>query len=531
MLLKNLIEKLREEMRKHDVEAFYIPNNDEFQNEYLPDASKRLEFITGFTGSSGEAIITLEKAAFFTDGRYTIQAASEVDGEVFEIYNMADKTAIYWAAEQNVDISYDPWLVTVKKAEQLEGKALEENLVDNIWDNKPKMPNNPATELSIEFAGQSAEEKIQNIADQLSADAVLITDPISVNWLFNIRGTDLAYTPIKFAYAVIYQNGDANLLEFPNHTDFALSKVNLIQLDPNNCPEAIKNSLKAKIIEKTDPCILPKSIKNSVEIEGIVNAHLDDGLAVSSFIEWLKKNPEQDEISAAAKLEEFRKEDPNYVCPSFTTISGFGSNGAIVHYSVTEKTNKKFEKNGLYLVDSGGQYCGNNFDLSCATTDVTRTIAIGKPTAEMIHDYTLVLKGHIAVASAEFKSNKDNAADLDVLARKFLKAENKDYAHGTGHGVGHYLNVHEGPCGISPRYTTPLKAGMLISNEPGFYKEGEYGIRIESLVLVVEAEDNKLKLETLTLAPFDEELIEWDILNEDEKSWVTEYHAKVAENM
>lgn len=529
--MKNLIEKLREQMQERGVEAYYVPNNDEFNNEYLPDSSKRLEFLTGFTGSSGEVVVTAEKAAFFTDGRYTIQAADEVDADVFEIYNIKQKNLKEWADENGLSLSYDPWLVSVAQAERLDGKALEGNLVDELWKKRPATPNNPSYELPIEFSGKSSADKIAEIADTLKADAVIITDPISVNWLFNIRGSDLAYTPIKFAYAAVHKNGDAELFEYPDHLKVLDVAAGSIQLDPKACPLAIREALKCEIVEAQDPCLLPKAIKNEVEIEGITNAHLDDGLALTSFIEWLKENPKQTEISAAKKLEEFRKEDMNYKAPSFTTISGFGSNGAIVHYSVTEKTNKKFEKNGLYLVDSGGQYYGKDFDISCATTDVTRTIAIGEPTDEMRHDYTLVLKGHIAVAMAEFESAEDNGEFLDGLARKFLRAEGKDFDHGTGHGVGHYLNVHEGPCGISPRARTPLQAGMLLSNEPGFYKEGEYGIRIENLVFVVEKPNGKLGMETITLAPFDESLIEWDILTKDETDWIKGYNERISDNI
>ena len=530
MQTRNLIDQLRNLMKENDIEAYYIPNNDEFQNEYLPDSAKRLEFLTGFTGSAGEAIITLDKAAFFTDGRYTIQAAQEVDSDIFEIFNIKEKKLIEWAEEESLAVSYDPWLVTIAQSEKLTGKPVEKNLVDLLWNDRPTPPNNPSMELPIEFAGKTSEEKIAKIVEDLEEEAVLITNPISVNWLFNIRGSDLAYTPIKFAYAIIYKNGDAELLEFPNHLKINSIDTKTVQLDPKNCPEAIKNALKCGIIGKPDPCILSKSIKNPTEIEGIINAHLDDGLALTNFINWLKNNQDQDELSAAKKLEEFRKEDPNYKAPSFTTISGFGSNGAIVHYSATAESNKKFTPNNLYLVDSGGQYFGKDFDISCGTTDVTRTIAIGTPTAEMVHDYTLVLKGHIAVAMAEFESHESNSATLDTLARQFLRAEGKDFDHGTGHGVGHYLSVHEGPCGISPRYKISLQPGMVISNEPGYYKEGEYGIRIENLVLVIEKPNGKLGFHTLTLAPLDEDLIEWDILTNDEKDWIANYNERIAEN-
>ena len=541
------IQQLRELMQARGVEAYYIPNNDEFQNEYLPDSAKRVEFLSGFTGSAGTIVVGLEKAAFFTDGRYTVQAAAEVDSELFEVFNLADKLPKKWADENGLELVYDPDLVTIDQAERLGGKALEGNLVDEVWGDARLTPPNSKTEIfPVQYAGKTIYEKIALVAENLEpeADAVLITTPDSVNWLFNIRGSDIEYTPFCLAYAAIYKNGRAvlfidrdklgdelqkylNEIEIQDTADFGLKDVKTVQLDPKLCPLSIKNSLKCKILHQSDPCQLLKSIKNDAEIETTKNAQKLDGIAVTKFIEWVKSNPNQTEISAAEKLEEFRRENPEYQQPSFATISGFGSNGAIVHYHATEKTNKKFESGTLYLVDSGGQYLGGQ---ACGTTDVTRTIAIGKPTDEMRRDYTLVLKGHIAIATAVFPPGT-SGAQLDAFARQFLWAEGKDYDHGTGHGVGHYLSVHEGPCGISKRYSnTKLEPGMILSNEPGFYKEGEYGIRIENLVLVVENPDNTLSFNTITLAPLDEDLIEWEILTEKENQWIKEYQQAVSSN-
>jgi Xaa-Pro aminopeptidase len=330
---------------------------------------------------------------------------------------------------------------------------------------------------------------------------------------------------------MVYRSGEVEVFDAPEHKQ--ITAKGAVQIDPKTCPQAfLQKFAQLQIIEAVDPCLLSKAIKNSAEIDSIKAAHNIDGRALTVFLTWLKNEMrdtryEITELEAAQKLEEFRKQNPEYIAPSFTTISGFGSNGAIVHYSVSRETNKKFTPNNLFLLDSGGQYCGKK---ACGTTDVTRTIAIGQPSAEMRHDYTLVLKGHIAVATAEFAPSPENGADLDKLARQFLRAEGKDYDHGTGHGVGHFLSVHEGPCGISPRTKTPLAAGMVVSNEPGYYKAGEYGIRIENLVLVV-ARGDKLGFETLTKAPFDEGLIEWEILTDSEKHWIKAYHEQVFANI
>ena len=515
-------------MREHGIAAYFIPNNDEFSNEYLPDSAKRIEFLTGFTGSAATLVVGLKKAAFFTDGRYTIQATTQVNSSIFEIYNIKDLQPTAWLEREGLQAAYDPWLVSVEQARKLNGVELEQNLVDAIWADKPALQSQPAFDLPLQYAGKTSEQKIADIVAGLQADALLLTDPISINWLLNIRGNDLAYTPIKLCYAVVYKSAEIDLFEVPNHKNISISGAVSVQIDPKTCPQALLEKFShLQISELADPCLLPKAIKNAAEIESIKQAHNIDGRALTKFLRWIKENQQQDEISAAKKLAEFRGENVEYIQPSFTTISGFGSNGAVVHYSVTKETNKNFAPNNLYLVDSGGQYLG---DKACGTTDVTRAVAIGKPTAEMIHDYTLVLKGHIAVAIAEFEPSPENGTELDKLARQFLRAEGKEYDHGTGHGVGHYLSVHEGPCGISPRAKTPFAVGMLISNEPGFYKAGAYGIRIENLVLVV-AKGKKLGFETLTKAPFDEDLIDYTLLTNQEKDWIKNYHEQVSKNI
>lgn len=543
------VEKLRQLMIRESVEAYLIPNNDEFQNEYLPDSAKRLEFLTGFTGSAGTAVIGLEKAAFFTDGRYTLQAADEVDAEIFKVYNISDKTPSEWCAAEDLNPSYDPKLITIAQHEKLGGKALDKNLVDELWSDRPVPPLKKAEIFPMKYAGKSHQNKIAEIAAGLQADAALITVADSVNWLFNIRGSDIPYTPFCLAYALVHKSGVAELfidqakltdevrahlsgVEIKDLDSVADINAESIQLDPATCPLALADGLDCEIVEATDPCQLPKSIKNEAEIAAIIEAHKIDGRAVTKFLKWLPGQDGLNEISAAEKLLEFRKESAEFIQPSFTTISGFGPNGAVIHYNVSRETSLNFSINNLYLVDSGGQYLGESSgEKSCGTTDVTRTIAIGEPSEEMRHNYTLVLKGHIALAKAEFEPGT-TGYDLDHLARKPLQDEGKDYDHGTGHGVGCYLSVHEGPCGISKRENpTALQPGMILSNEPGFYKEGEYGIRIENLVLVVEKENGKLGFETLTLAPLDESLIEWDNLTNEEVQWIKDYHERVSKNV
>lgn len=535
--------KLREVIKSKDLQAFLIPNNDEYNNEYLPPASRRLEFITGFTGSAGTAVIGLEKAAFFTDGRYTLQAAAEIDPSIFEIYNYSDKRPAEWIREQSIRTGYDPMVTSASEAKKFTGLYVPiENLVDTIWHDRPNPPATKAFALSPEFTGQSWQEKASRIAASLDADITVLTSPDSVNWLLNIRGNDIENTPFCLSYAALTKEGKLHwfvdnakltdsvkkhLLGVEIHEQ-SLEKLKgvcqgkLVALDPARTPFGIYR-LFENIVDRTDPCLLPKAVKNGVEIAAIRKAHELDGKALSRFLKWLFVQNDIDELKAAEKLEHFRKQSPEYKQPSFTSISGFGSNGAIVHYRSTPKTNKKFEEGGLYLIDSGGQYEGNG---ACGTTDVTRTIAIGEPSAEMKRNYTLVLKGHVALATAIFPRGT-SGAQLDSLARQFLWKEGKDYDHGTGHGVGCYLSVHEGPQGISRRYSdVPLAPGMILSNEPGYYKTGEYGIRIENLVLVVE-KGQFLGFETLTKAPFDENLIEWELLTPQEADWVKAYQSAV----
>jgi Xaa-Pro aminopeptidase len=569
--------ELRKLFHSNKIDAYIIPNNDEFNNEYLPPSAQRLAYITNFTGSAGTAVLGFSKAAFFTDGRYTLQAAAELDPKVFEIFNIADKKPLEWLTENKLTAGFDPWAFTVR-----EGKVLAEkhrpfaNLVDQVWKARPAAPISPAFALKPEQTGKTSLQKRLEICKDLKEDMVLLTTADSTNWLLNIRGSDTPNTPFCLCYVALHKSGDVELFidkrKLPAQIAASFERVKIrsideittigkykkILIDAGRTPYAIYLALQkngAEIVEGRDPCQLPKAIKNAAEIAGVRKAHEIDGRALTKFLKWLPLQNEMDELKATAQLEEFRRENPEYLGPSFDTICGFAGNGAIVHYRSTEKTNKTFSPNNLVLVDSGGQYAKGD---ACGTTDVTRTIAIGEPTPEMKHNYTLVLKGHIALATAKFPRGT-TGAQLDALARQYLWREGLDYDHGTGHGVGCFLSVHEGPQGISKRYNdASLQPGMILSNEPGYYKEGAYGIRIENLVLVVEdraveeksrqpaasggapleersdargAINNFLRFETLTKAPFDDNLIEWEILTPEEKLWIKEYHEKISRNI
>ena len=438
---------------------------------------------------------------------------------------------------------------------------LNENWVDKIWTNQPKPKNSPVFFCNKKLTGIDSSTKRKLILQNLDSDAMIITRPENLCWLLNIRAADVEFTPLLLAYAILFKNGEIDL--FVDEKRFLtsdlknLSKVNFIQA---NCFDLRIGVLRKKIskiqidaastnywlyeclvknnfeiIAKTDPIELAKSQKNSVEISGAIKSHEADGLALTKFLFWLEKSVENgeeiDEISAAKKLLEFRQQNSAFLYPSFNSISAFASNGAVIHYCATPKTNKKISGNSLYLIDSGGQYFANQAnDNFCGTTDVTRTIAIGKPSAKMIENFTRVLKGHISLARAKFPAGTSGAR-LDALARFPLWQAQKDFDHGTGHGVGSFLSVHEGPCGISKRNTQPLLPGMILSNEPGFYENGKYGIRIENLMLVESIDEKFLRFKTLTLAPLDARLIDFKMLTYPEKKWLKNYHEEILEKL
>ena len=564
-LNKNRIQKLRTEIQKHYLDGFLIPRSDMHQNEYIEPCDARLEWMTGFTGSAGMCLITLESAFIFVDGRYTIQVKKEVDKDLYVIVQNSEISFTNWfkANCHGQTIGYDPWLHTVSGMVNLTNLKdnkiiLKEcvNLVDLIWNQKPKRIPQLITTHPRKFSGSNSIEKRDLISKAISrngADAVILTKPESICWLLNIRGKDISHTPIVQSLAIFYKNAkiklflretklSSKILSFLGKDVKILSQLSFkkiisslrhknIQIDPSSCPTAILNSLKSKnknIIQSADPCLHLKAIKNSTEIKGARQAHLIDAAALSNFLCWLEtdgKTKQLDEIMIAKKLEEFRQKTNLLEELAFDTICGFGSNGAIVHYKVNEHTNRKIEDHNLLLIDSGGQY-------RMGTTDVTRTIIIGRPKQEMINVFTHVLKGMIAVSDLKWPQGL-SGQHIDSLARSPLWSIGLDYDHGTGHGIGSYLSVHEGPQGLSRKNSTKLEAGMIISNEPGYYKTGKFGIRIENALLVkklpkkMTPKDKMLYFETLTLVPIDKRLINVAILTEKEKDWLNNYHNQV----
>jgi len=561
---------LREELRSRKLDGFVVPLTDEHMSEYVGAYAQRLAWLTGFEGSAGTAVVLPGEAAIFVDGRYTLQVRDQVDGRLWSYESVPATSVAAWLRDHagaGARIGYDPWLhssgwvKSVKAALAHHDGALvplADNPVDSVWQDRP-LPSQERLVVHPEhYAGRSSAEKRAEVAEWLKArraDAVVLSALDSIAWLFNIRGRDVSRTPVALAFAVVHQNGEADLYVDPEKVDadvrahlgnavrlhprdaFAIGLDDLagkaVAVDPATAVAAISDRLKkagATIVEARDPVVLPKAIKNQVEIAGSRAAHLRDGAALSQFLHWLSVEAPAGrvtEMDAADRLEAFRKETGLLRDLSFDTISGAGPNGAIVHYRVSQKTNRPIEDGQLYLVDSGAQYLDG-------TTDVTRTVAIGQPDAEMCDRFTRVLKGHIAIARAIFPKGT-RGGQLDVLARQYLWSAGLDYAHGTGHGVGSYLSVHEGPQRIATfgGGDEPLATGMILSNEPGYYKTGSYGIRIENLVLVREiavegAEREMLGFETLTLAPIDLSLVDPSMLDAGEKKWLNDYHARVA---
>jgi Xaa-Pro aminopeptidase len=564
---------LRARLKARGLSGFLVPRADEHQGEYVPPRAERLSWLTGFTGSAGLAVVLLDRAVLFVDGRYTLQARDQVDPKLVEAIHIADKTPQAWL-EANVGegaiLGYDPWLHTpdaVSRYSEALTRAKAKlvpaapNPLDEAWADQPPPSLEPVRVHEAAFAGRASSEKRAEIAEalkQAGADAAVLTLPDSIAWLLNIRGSDVKHSPLALSFALLHSDGrvdwfidgrkigpqvlahlgNAITVRAPDSFLSALSALGArkarVRADPQTAAAAIFDTLEkagAQISRGPDPCLLPKACKNATELEGMRQAHLRDGVALTRFLSWLTREAPSgtiDEISAARKLESLRAETGELEDLSFDTISGAGPNGAIVHYRVTARTNRFLKPGELYLVDSGAQYRDG-------TTDVTRAVAIGTPPEEARRHFTLVLKGHIALARARFPEGT-TGAQLDTLARIALWQTGLDFDHGTGHGVGSFLCVHEGPQRISKgSHDVALKPGMIVSNEPGYYRTGAYGIRIENLMAVSAAEPvaggerPMMSFETLTLAPIDINLVEPTLLSDEERGWLNTYHTRVRE--
>jgi Xaa-Pro aminopeptidase len=560
---------IRAAMARQGLDGFLVPHEDEHQNEYLPAANDRLAWASGFTGSAGAGVILQDRAAVFVDGRYTLQVRDQVDQAVFEIRDLVEGgvPAYLETAAPGAVIGYDARLHSPEALERLKAaaakagaalKAVAANPLDEAWGQaRPAQPAAPVVPHPVRYAGEESSSKRGRIGASLAAlgaDAAVITAPASIAWLFNIRGGDVIRSPLPLAQAVLKADGTARLfldpakvtanlpawlgnsvsLETPDALDGALAELKgqSVLVDPGQSSAWYFDTLAAagaRAIRGMDPCTLPRARKNAVEIAGTQEAHRRDGAALTRFLHWLATegqiNP-PDEKEAVAKLEGFREATGLLKDLSFDTIGAANGHGALPHYRPTERSNQRAAMGSLLLVDSGGQYLDG-------TTDVTRTVAIGHPSVEMVQRNTLVLKGHLAIARLRFPAGTTGSA-IDAFARAALWSAGLDYDHGTGHGVGVYLGVHEGPQRISKApNTVPLQAGMIVSNEPGYYKDGEYGIRIENLEVVMPAEpvpggDRPMhRFEALTLAPIDRRLVEVGLLTPQEIAQVDAYHARV----
>ncbi len=559
---------LRAELARRDLDGFLVPRADEHQGEYVPARAERLAWLTGFTGSAGVAVVLAEAAAIFVDGRYTLQAEREVDGALFTARHLVEEPAGPWIAARlkGGKLGYDPWLHTADQVARLtrelsaSGTELvpaEPNPLDAVWADQPEPPRAPVVPHELRFAGLASKDKRAQVAGDLrhrGAQAAVLTMPDSIAWLLNVRGGDVPCTPLPLSFALVDDQGGVDWFVDPRKLDAELTAQlgaevrprdpaelaaalgaltgRKVLVDPSSAAQWVFTQLQqagAEVLRGEDPCLLPKACKTPTELAGARAAHLRDGVALTRFLAWLSEAAPQggvSELAASDRLDQLRAAGEHFRDLSFDTISGSGPHGAVIHYRVTPETDRELRPGELYLVDSGAQYLDG-------TTDVTRTVAIGTPTAEMRHRYTLVLKGHIALATARFPEGT-SGSQLDSLARRPLWDEGLDFDHGTGHGVGSYLSVHEGPQRISKMPNrVALKPGMIVSNEPGYYKPGAYGIRIENLVAVQPAERQSgderkmLHFETLTLAPLDRRLIVPALLDAGERAWVDAYHARV----
>ena len=568
------LKRLREQLAVCHVDGILVPRSDEHLGEYISARAERLQWLTGFNGSAGLAIVTCEKAVIFTDGRYTLQVRDQVDVNLYDTRHISDGPPSAWLAEFfpiGGKLAYDPWLHTQDSLERLEAALAErqaslvplaDNPIDQIWHGQPPYPLTPMVAHGDEFTGYSSASKRADLAAGLAADglqAFVLTSPESIAWLLNVRGGDVPRTPLSQGFAILHQNAGVDLFIDPrkvtpatrehlgNHVQVrdrdafgaALDQLSAagarIGIDSGNSPAWVWERVTAAggmAVNSDDPVEMPRACKSATEMAGTIAAHKRDGVAVCRFLAWLDRhapNGTVSEMDAVAKLSQLRSDGEHFRDLSFDTISGSGPNGAIVHYRVSPQTNRHLQSGDLYLVDSGGQYLDG-------TTDITRTIAIGSPGAAERMCFTHVLKGHIALATAVFPVGT-TGTQLDALARAPLWSVGLDFDHGTGHGVGSYLGVHEGPQWISKMPGSPaLRPGMIISNEPGYYRTGSFGIRIENLVLVQSVkipngERDMLAFETITLAPIDRRLIDVALLNPAERAWMDSYHDRVYQSV
>lgn len=560
---------LRKELLRLGLDGFYVPHDDEYQNEYLPDANERLAWVSGFTGSFGSAFVFTDKAVIFADGRYTLQVADQTARELWEIQGIPDPGAFGWLAKQKLKgrkIGYDPRLMSPNDVASLKAAAdeaggvlvaVEENPIDKAWEDRPPQPTAEVVPHNVKYAGVAHDEKRAAIGKTLEEggiDAAVLTSPASLAWAFNIRGGDVYCTPLPLGRAILFKDGTADLfldeakvspklrkhlgntvtLRPLSEVEQGLSELSgkTVSLDPDLASAWFFDKVEAaggKIVRQRDPVAIPRACKNEAEIKGTTAAHIRDGVALTRFLHWLDTEAQSGkvtEIEATMRLEGFRDEIAELADLSFPSISGAVEHGALPHYRVSEASDRTLERGSLFLIDSGGQY-------QDGTTDVTRTVPIGEPTADMVRHYTLVLKGHIALATIRFPPGT-TGTHLDALARQPLWMAGLDYQHGTGHGVGVYLGVHEGPHRIAkPWNGVPLMPGMIVSNEPGYYREGEFGIRIENLQYVTSAapieggEIDMLGFECLTFAPLARRLIDVKLLTKEERKYVNDYHKRV----
>jgi Xaa-Pro aminopeptidase len=560
------LRRLRAELRSRQLDGLIVPLTDEHRNEYVPDCAERLAWVTGFTGSAGMAIVLAERAAVFVDGRYTVQAEAQLDPQLFERRHLIEEPPAKWLGDNlspGARIGYDPTLHVKAEVERFRAAcaradaelvALSDNPIDAVWTSRPAPPIAPIQQLDERYAGEAADAKRARMGQEVAragAEVAVIGAPDSIAWLLNARGADLPFNPLFLSFALLHADGAVELFVDPRKLAPGQNLGNGVSLqaiggfaaalgeaggravlvDPKTTSVHVLQTLEAagaKVIEGDEPCVLAKACKNPVELAGARAAHRRDGAAVCRFLCRLAREVGARAVTereVAAWIDDERRRDPLYRGPSFETISAAGPNAALPHYRVTDASNRVIEPGSLYLVDSGGQYLD-------ATTDITRTIAVGTPTAEMRRRFTLVLKGHIAIARAVFPTGT-TGAQLDSFARQALWQAGLDFDHGTGHGIGSYLCVHEGPQRIAKTGAVALKAGMIVSNEPGYYKSGAYGIRIENLVIVeprptpAGGERELLGFETITRAPVDRRLIVPELLNDEERAWLDDYHARV----